>query len=190
MFDNSRPYQQICFQFSLHVQRTPGGELEHYEYLHNDPNTDPRPGLIKKLIETIGDTGSVIVYNQGFEQGRNTEMARDFPEYATQLNAINDRMLDLLMPFRERGLYRPCQNGSASIKKTLPAFVPEMSYANLGIHNGTEASDQFMAFMIGKQTAEQTKEMMANLHEYCGQDTMAMVRLLEVIFGLTDDQKE
>ena len=189
MFDNSRPYQQICFQFSLHVQRTPGGELEHYEYLHNDPNTDPRPGLIKKLIETIGDTGSVIVYNQIFEQGRNTEMARDFPEYAGKLNAINDRMLDLLKPFKERGLYRPCQNGSASIKQTLPAFVPEMSYANLGIHNGTEASDQFMAFMTGKQTANQTKEMMSNLHEYCGQDTMAMVRLLEVIFRLTDDQK-
>lgn len=181
MFDNSRPYQQICFQFSLHVQRTPGGELEHYEYLHDDPKTDPRPGLIKKLIETIGDSGSVIVYNQGFEQGRNSEMARDFPEYAERLNAINNRMVDLLIPFRARGLYRPCQNGSASIKQTLPAFVPKMSYDNLGIHNGTEASDQFMAFMTGKQTAEQTKEMMANLHEYCGQDTMAMVRLLDVI---------
>ena len=181
MFDNSRPYQQICFQFSLHVQRKPGGELEHYEYLHNDQNTDPRPGLIRKLIETIGNTGSVIVYNQGFEQGRNTEMARDFPEYADQLQAINSRIVDLLIPFRERGLYRPCQNGSASIKQTLPAFVPEMSYANLGIHNGTEASDQFMAFMTEKQTPEQTKEMMSNLHEYCGQDTMAMVRLLDVI---------
>lgn len=181
MFDNSRPYQQICFQFSLHVQRKPGGELEHYEYLHNDQNKDPRPGLIRKLIETIGNTGSVIVYNQGFEQGRNTEMTHDFPEYAERLNAINDRMLDLLIPFRARGLYRPCQNGSASIKQTLPAFVPEMSYANLGIHNGTEASDQFMAFMTGKQTPEESKQMMSNLHEYCGQDTMAMVRLLDVI---------
>ena len=181
MFDNSRPYQQICFQFSLHVQQTPGGELEHYEYLHNESGTDPRPGLIKKLIETIGTTGSVIVYNQPFEQGRNTEMARDFPEYADQLLAINERMLDLLTPFRERGLYRPCQNGSASIKQTLPAFVPEMSYENLGIHNGTEASDQFMAFMIGKQKPEQTVAMMQNLHEYCGQDTIAMVRLLEVV---------
>ena len=181
MFDNSRAYQQICFQFSLHVQRAPYGELEHYEYLHDESGADPRPGLIKKLIETIGSTGSVIVYNQPFEQGRNTEMARDFPEYADQLLAINDRMLDLLIPFRERGLYRPCQNGSASIKQTLPAFVPEMSYENLGIHNGTEASEQFMDFMTGKQKPEQTAIMMQNLHEYCGQDTIAMVRLLEVI---------
>ena len=121
------------------------------------------------------------MYNQGFEQGRNTEMARDFPEYADQLLAINERMIDLLKPFKERGLYRPCQNGSASIKQTLPAFVPEMSYENLGIHNGTEASDQFMNFMIGKQTPAQTEEMMQNLHEYCGQDTIAMVRLLDVV---------
>ncbi len=187
MFDNSKPYQQICFQFSLHVQRTPGGELEHYEYLHDESGTDPRPGLIKKLIETIGDIGSIIVYNQPFEQGRNTEMARDFPEYADQLLAINERMLDLLMPFRERGLYRPCQNGSASIKQTLPAFVPEMTYNNLGIHNGTEASDQFMDFMVGKQTPAQTTEMMQNLHEYCGQDTLAMVRLLAVVQDAIQD---
>ncbi|MDR2269091.1 MAG: hypothetical protein LBD94_02810, partial [Rickettsiales bacterium] len=68
-----------------------------------------------------------------------------------------------------------------SIKETLPAFVPEMSYANLGIHNGTEASQQFLDFMTGKQTPEQTAAMMTNLRAYCGQDTLAMVRLLEVI---------
>ena len=139
------------------------------------------------MIETIGDTGSVIVYNQGFEYARNSEMARDFPEYADQLQAINSRIVDLLIPFRERGLYRPCQNGSASIKQTLPAFVPDMSYENLGIHNGTEATEQFMAFMTGNQTPEQTKQMMSNLHEYCGQDTMAMVRLLDVIQNIIKD---
>ncbi len=56
-----------------------------------------------------------------------------------------------------------------------------MSYENMGIHNGAEASDQFMAFMLGEQSPTETKEMMSNLHEYCGQDTMAMVRLLDVI---------
>ena len=190
MFDNSHSYQQICFQFSLHVQREPGAELEHYEYLHGESGTDPRPGLIKRLVETIGDSGSVIVYNQAFEEGRNREMAHDFPEYADKLYAINSRMVDLLIPFRQRGLYRPCQNGGASIKLTLPAFVPEMSYANLGIHDGTEASNQFMDFITGNQTPEQTKQMMDNLHEYCGQDTMAMVRLLAVIQSVLQTTKD
>ena len=187
MFDNSRPYQKLCFQFSLHVQRTPGGELEHYEYLHDDPHSDPRPGLIKKLCETIGDTGSVIVYNQTFECTCNREMASDFPEYTEKLLAINERVLDLRQPFDKRGLYNPCQNGSVSIKQTLPAFVPEMSYKNLGIHNGTEASSQFLDFMMGNQTPNDTEQMMSNLHEYCGQDTIAMVRLLDVILGYTNE---
>lgn len=185
MFDNSHSNQQICFQFSLHVQQKPGDELTHYEYLHQDAGTDPRPKLLNALNNAIGDTGSVIVYNQVFERGRNNEMAVDFPEYADKLQSINDRMVDLIIPFRERGLYRPCQNGNASIKKTLPAFVPEMSYDDLGIHNGGDASNEFMEFMTGKQSPEQTEQMMHNLHEYCGQDTLAMVRLLDVIMGIT-----
>ena len=181
MFDNSRPEQQICFQFSLHVQRTPGDVLIHYGYLHHDADTDPRPGLLKALNDAIEDTGSVIVYNKTFECTCNRQMEIDFPEYAKKLSSINDRILDLMEPFKNRGLYNPCQNGSVSIKKTLPAFVPEMSYENLGIHNGTEASSQFMDFMTKKQTDAETEEMMLNLHEYCGQDTLAMVRLLDVI---------
>lgn len=182
MFDNSKPYQAIPFQFSLHIMREPGGKLEHIEYLH-DKRTDPRPDLIPALIAACGDNGTVISYNQGFEKSRNTEMGTAFPEYACALASINDRMIDLLIPFRTRALYRPCQNGSASIKQMLPAFVPEMSYANLGIGNGTEASQQFLEFMNGKQTPDQTEIMMKNLREYCGQDTLAMVRLLEVIIG-------
>jgi hypothetical protein len=92
-------------------------------------------------------------------------------------------MIDLLVPFRQRALYHPSQNGSASIKQTLPAFVPDMSYKNMEIGNGTEASQQFLDFMNGKQTPVQTAIMMKNLREYCGQDTLAMVRLLEVIMA-------
>ena len=186
IFDNSHAYQQICFQFSLHVQRTPGGKLEHYEYLHDNPETDPRPGLLKKLCDVIGDTGSLVVYHKTFEKGRNCEMAFDFPEFAKKLSSINERILDLEEPFKNRGLYCPCQNGSVSIKKTLPTFVPELSYETLGIHNGTEASSQFLDFMNRNQTPQETEEMMKNLREYCGQDTLAMVRLLDVIFTYTN----
>lgn len=182
MFDNSRPYQAIPFQFSLHIMREPKGELEHIEYLH-DKTTDPRPELIKVLIAACGTYGTVISYNQGFEKGRNTDMAKAFPQYADALKKINNRMIDLLVPFRQRALYRPSQNGSASIKQTLPAFVPDMSYKNMEIGNGTEASQQFLNFMNGKQTPVQTEIMMKNLRDYCGQDTLAMVRLLEVIMA-------
>ena len=181
MFDNSRPYQQICFQFSLKVLYEPDGLIEEFGYLHQESGTDPRPGLIKRLLDCCGDSGSVIVYNDTAERVWNEQMARDFPEYADGLLAINARMVDLLEPFERFALYKPCQNGSASIKRTLPAFVPDMTYEDMGICNGSMASAQFMDFMTGKQTPEQTHEMMLNLHEYCGQDTMAMIKLLDVV---------
>ena len=179
LFDNSHPYQQICFQFSLHVLEKPGAELKHYEFLHDEP-TDPRPALIKKLIEYCGDTGSIIVYFKTFEANRNIEMARDFPEYANALMAINDRIVDLLVPFSKRHLYSHKQNGSASIKKTLPAFT-KLSYEGMEIANGSQASEQYLNFINGKQTLEETSSMLQALLKYCGQDTFAMVELLRVI---------
>lgn len=186
LFDNSRAFQHICFQYSLHVIREKGGAIEHYEYLH-DKQTDPRPELIKHLIADCGTDGSVIVYNKSFEESKNKDMMRDFPQYADALDKINARIVDLLIPFRERLIYKPCQNGSASIKKTLPAFVPSMSYENLGIHKGDEASEAFLSFVNGEQTNEETNKMMNDLREYCGQDTMAMVELLNVIYKKIDE---
>jgi hypothetical protein len=179
MFDGTRPYQQICFQFSLHILRAPNAELEHYEFLH-DAGSDPRPALCQKLIELCGTDGDVIVYNAPFEMTRNREMAKAFPQFANGLNAINSRIVDLLIPFRNRALYKPSQHGSASIKKTLPAFT-DISYDNMEIGNGTAASGWFMAFMKGILTPEQTEQMRTNLLKYCGQDTFAMVALLRVL---------
>lgn len=39
-FDGQRPYQQVPFQYSLHIIREPGAEVEHREYLHKE-NTNP-----------------------------------------------------------------------------------------------------------------------------------------------------
>lgn len=182
LFDNSHAYQQVCFQFSLHVMEHPGAELKHYEFLHDKP-TDPRPALIKKLIEYCGDNGNIIVYFKAFEATRNREMAEDFPEYADGLLAINDRIVDLLVPFSKRYLYSHKQNGSASIKKTLPAFTT-LSYEGMGIANGSQASEQYLSFIRGQQTPDVTAEMMHNLLKYCEQDTFAMVELLRVISEL------
>ena len=179
LFDNSKPYQQICFQFSLHVSEKPGAVLKHFEFLHNEP-TDPRPELIKKLIEYCGDTGSIIVYFKGFESARNNEMAESFPKYADGLYAINERIVDLYIPFQKHHLYSYKQNGSASIKKTLPAFT-KLSYEGMEIANGAQASEQFLNFINGKQTSAETQNMLNALSKYCEQDTFAMVELLRVI---------
>jgi len=179
LFDGTRPFQQIPFQFSMHVQHSPDAELEHHEYLHKE-RTDPRRSFAERLIELCGSEGTVLVYNQVFEIARNNELARDLPEYAVAIQAINARVLDLLVPFKSRWLYHPNQNGSASIKAVLPAFT-DLSYDDLEIGHGGEAMRQYGAFMSGELNESLWPDLWNDLTEYCKQDTYAMAVLLDVL---------
>lgn len=44
LYDHSSPYQQIPFQFSVHVQNTENGPVTHLAFL-GEPETDPRKGI-------------------------------------------------------------------------------------------------------------------------------------------------
>ena len=139
LFDQSSPYEIIPFQFSLHVQHKKGGDLEHTGFLHTGTD-DPRPRFLEALVMACRQRGSVVVYNRPFEEGVNSNLAHHFPAYAAPLASINDRMVDLLIPFRSRHLYHPAMRGSASLKSVLPAFVPDLTYEGLAISNGEAAS--------------------------------------------------
>lgn len=180
IFEGTRPFQTIPFQFSLHIEETPGAELKHHEFLHKE-RSDPRPAFIEALIHFCGNAGSVIVYNMPFEKGVNEVLILDYPQHAVALTAINTRMVDLLVPFKNRWLYHPNQHSSASIKKVLPAFVPELSYDKLSINNGQDASQKYLEFIQGKVTSEKTQKLWDGLNEYCGLDTYAMKSLVDVL---------
>lgn len=179
IFDGTRPFQTIPFQFSLHIEQTPGTELRHHEFLHKE-QTDPRKAFIEALISLCGSSGSVVAYNQAFEKGVNESLKRDFPQHAAAIEAINARMADLLVPFKNRWLYHPSQNGSASIKKVLPAFT-DLSYDGMAIGNGQDASQKYLDFMQGKLTPEAIEVLWRGLTEYCGLDTLAMKALVDVL---------
>ncbi len=115
-WDGVRPYQQVPFQYSLHVQQTPDSQIEHREYLHRDSD-NPMPALLTKLRSDLGEQGSVLVWYAPFETSRNKEMAELYPEHAEFLNDLNDRIVDLMTPFANETICDPAFKGSASIKK-------------------------------------------------------------------------
>ena len=185
LFDNSKPYQQIPFQFSLHIQDQPGGELQHIEFLHMN-NGDPREAFVQSLIRSCGDKGSVVVYNQGFESRINRELGLALPQHKAQLEDINDRMVDLWAPFRSRYLYHPKMQGSASLKSVLPAFVPELSYNELEIGDGGTASLMYLSCIKDSVPATEKEKIYDNLKAYCCLDTLAEVRLIEVLYQFSN----
>ncbi len=179
-FDGLRPYQQVPFQYSLHIQRAPGAELEHREYLHVE-NTNPISQLLAQLKRDIGPEGSVIVWYAPFEVGRNNDMADMSPDDAAFLENVNLRVVDLMQPFKDGHYVDKKFAGSTSIKKVLPVLVPDLSYDGLDIGNGSVAQQAWMDVVLRGNHPESREEVFENLRTYCALDTLAMVRIFEAL---------
>jgi hypothetical protein len=179
-FDNQRPYMQIPFQYSLHILYE-DGTIEHKEFL-GDENRDPRNDLITQMLTDITPTGSIMAYNQSFEMSRIKELSNFDTNRKEELLALNERFVDLIVPFRKRGYYHPDFNGSFSIKSVLPAMFPnndELNYKKLGtIQNGGDAMDTFANLYLLKDNSKR-EEIRKDLLAYCHLDTLAMVRIFE-----------
>ena len=180
IFDNSRPYQQLVFQYSLHIQNE-ANDVTHREYLAEaHPNRDPREAFIKQLINDCGDAGDILVYNIGFERGKLNDLINVYPHYENDINNIINRLKDLMIPFQQKWYYTPEMKGSYSIKAVLPALVPELSYQDLEIQEGGTASNTFTQMVNGTFAGDVAKTRQALL-DYCKLDTLAMVEILRVL---------
>ena len=181
-YQGTRPYQQVLFQYSLHINQTEDSELQHKEYLA-DPNKDPRIGFIEQLISECGDSGDILVYNIGFERGRLNELIEQFPYYKASLQSIVSRLKDLMVPFQNKWYYTPEMKGRYSIKNVLPALVPDLTYDTLNIKEGGMASSTFLS-MVNNTFKGNESNVRDDLKEYCKRDTYAMVRILEKLKDL------
>jgi hypothetical protein len=117
---------QSLFQFSLHIQPSMDDcdiDQSHIEFLaHNEG--DERETLVRKLCESIGPKGSVIVWNASFEKGRLKELASLFPDYKKQLMSIHDRVFDLMTVVDTKTSFYN-EQGYPESKAKLPNFVHE-----------------------------------------------------------------
>lgn len=173
----TRPYQQIPFQFSCHVQHQ-YDELMHEEFL-DVTGLDPRRQFAESLITTCGSFGPVIVYNQSFEKRIIKELAEQFEDLSKALLAINTRVFDLL-PVVKNHYYHPDMKGSWSIKKVLPCLVPELSYETVGeVQDGTQAQQAYLQIYEGKLNTLERDRLIKDMKAYCALDTLAMVKILE-----------
>lgn len=184
IWKGTRPYQQIPFQFSVH-RLLRSGKLEHQGFLDLS-GQDPSKALSEALIAGCGERGPVFVYFAGFEKSRIRELAERFPRMRRSLLAINERIVDLLTVAQER-YYHPSQQGSWSIKKVLPAVVPDLRYDALdGVQDGAMAMDAYLEAINPGATKARKEQIGRQLHEYCGLDTYAMVRLWQFFSGRND----
>jgi hypothetical protein len=179
-FDGYHPWEHIVYQYSLHIQKDPDGELEHHELLLTGEG-DPGPELLRRLAEVHPKTGSVIVWYKPFESSRNSEMAERYPEYKEFLLGINDRVYDLMEAFKKGDYVDPGFKGSASIKNVLPVLVPEFEgeYEKMEISHGEGAMLAWAGIQSGEIPPDQLEGVRKDMLAYCKLDTLAMVKIWE-----------
>jgi hypothetical protein len=185
-FYKQRPYQQIPFQYSLHILDK-NKTLKHFEFLA-DENSDPRNELILSLLDNLTPKGTILAYNKSFEIRVIKSLANFNKNCEDDLLNLVERFEDLLEPFRGLGIYHPDFHGSFSIKSVLPALFPnddELKYENLGqIQNGGDAMNIYPTLHLITDE-NQKNQIRDNLLSYCKLDTFAMVKiynkLLEIV---------
>ena len=182
IYDGTRPFQQLVFQYSLHIKKSPSSPIEHCEYLA-DPYQDPRIEFINQLIEDSKTSGDIIVYNITFEKNRIIDLIDAFPIYTNELKGIVDRLKDLMIPFQKKWYYSPEMKGKHSLKNILPSLFPEDSYDDLEIKDGGTASNTFLSIVNGTFEGD-IEEKRRQLLDYCEKDTLAMVKILDKLLEI------
>ena len=182
LFDGTHPNQAIPFQFSLHVVSDEKACPEHFSFLA-DSLDDSRPALLSELKKVLGDSGSIVVYNQGFEEGILKKLAVAFPEYDDWITSIRDRLVDLLQPFRSFCYYHPRQKGSASIKRVLPALTGR-KYEGMDISDGKTASVLYWNVTHKPTSETERRKVYTDLKTYCSLDTEGMRLIVDRLRSL------
>ena len=182
-FEQTKPYQQLPFQYSLHIIREKGAPLEHKEFLAEPDDEDFIRHFAESMVNDLSEDGSVIVYNKVFEESHvNKKLAKMYPDLKDEIERINGNIVDFMVPFKNRDYYMKEMEGSYSIKYVLPALYPndpKLNYDNLPIvHNGGEASEAFLS-LKDKSLESMHDDIREGLLIYCKLDTYAMVKIWE-----------
>jgi hypothetical protein len=174
------PYNQIPFQFSLHILREANGEVEHKEFIYTDSGNPDIP-FAKALQESIPSDGSVIVWNKSFEMNINKRLGERNKEFEKFMIGVNDMVVDLEDPFKHQAVVHHGFKGKTSIKYILPTLVPKLSYKVLDIQEGGTASNTWNEISTGKLDEKKAQEKTESLLRYCELDTLAMVEIFKYL---------
>jgi hypothetical protein len=177
----SRPYEQLPFQFSVHVEHTPD-KIDHHEFLALDTFGDF--GLLaERLLAAIPPAGPIFAYNAHFEARVIQQLANRLPTQRAALLALNDRLVDLL-PIARAAYYHRDMRGSWSIKAVLPTIAAALDYANLtDVQAGESAQLAFLEARQLVESAPRRQHLTQALLSYCKHDTWAMIVLRRFLCG-------
>lgn len=181
-FRGTFAWQQMPFQYSLHVIDHAGAEARHSYFLSRNDGRHPSEEMAEKLhADLAGRIGTVIVWSENFETRLNDQLAAMYPAYADFLTELNASVYDLRKIFSQRRYMHPAFRGSSSIKNVLPVLCPDLSYDTMDIGDGQTASIKWYHMTSRRFDEAECQKIYDDLCAYCHLDTLAMVRIFEFL---------
>lgn len=183
-YEGMRPYDVLCFQYSMDIEPNPQSALIHREFLGEE---DCRITFLEQLLKDLPPEGVILVYNmEGAEKLRLRQLAKQFPAYAKRLEAVAARMADLSLLFSAGIVHHIRMHGMYSLKTLLPIFSA-YSYQDLDISFGMDAVRQYREM---KRCSKQERRVIRRqLLTYCGMDTYAEYVLLHALIALAKEKE-
>ena len=173
----TRPFSQVPFQFSAHIQRAEG-EVTHREFLSLD-GSDPRRACAEAL-RALPAQGSVIAWNASFERSCLNGLATLFPDVAPALMSLAARLVDPL-PIVRRHYYHRDMRGSWSLKAVLPTLGAGGYEHLVEVKSGTDAQAGYLEAIDPGTSPARRAALREALLDYCRRDTEAMMIVLEAL---------
>lgn len=170
----TKPFDTLPFQWSLHHLDI-DGTVKHWEFLATE-NIDYRREAIESFINIVkGNDNKIVVYSQSFEKSVLKQMGIVYPEFSDDIEEIILRIVDLKV-FIENNYYHPDFQGSYSLKKVLPAVLPnEKKYSEGAVSDGEQAQEIFYNLLFEENNDNNKKEIISSLLEYCKKDTESLM---------------
>jgi len=174
IYVNTRPYQRIPFQWSLHHDDG-SGSLIHADFLAKG-DTDPRREFSETLLKVSEQFPGVIMVWSQFEDRVIRDMAQLFPNLTERLTTLVYRLVDLLQIAQDH-VAHPDFKGSYSMKAVAPAVAP-VTYEDLEIGDGDGAAAAIYRIVADPTLSSEARDGLRQcLLQYCGRDTLALARV-------------
>jgi hypothetical protein len=131
------------------------------------------------LAGQLHDAATLVAYHASFEASVIRQLiAAATPADAKVLTEANRRFVDLL-PIVRNHVYHPDFRGRFGLKGVVEALLPTLSYADLQVSRGDEASLLLEALILHGRPNDTSKRsaIRDSLLAYCERDTLVMVQL-------------
>ena len=181
VFDQTRPFQKIPFQFSIHHLSDPAAALQHREFLA-EPGTDPHGRFLEQLLADTEGTGNLVVFEDTLERQMLEGLKKQFPDYSAAIQNRLDRIIDLRYPFKHMHYYHPAMKGSFSLQAIYEALFGR-DEVEKAIEDGGIAAIKYEQLLNATDTAYMAEEK-EKLLAYCQKDTLALAEIYRFLSRL------